>query len=342
MTRLAFILTLLFATPVWAEEISPGIFRTPDARFENLADYPFEPNYMTVQGLRVHYLDEGPRDGAPILLLHGEPTWSYLFRKMIPVLTAAGHRVIVPDLVGFGRSDKLASKDAYSYQFHIDTMTELVTRLDLQDATFFGQDWGGMVGLRVVAAQPDRFARVVVSNTGLPSASGIRAWLAYPFVKLLVWWHGPLTIKEFRANPSFPRWIAYSYYGNDLAVDQIMEAVGGITDEVVIRGYEAPYPDGRYKAGAQIFPYLIPSQLSENDAVWREVFEKWDKPFLVAFTDSDPVTSTTDAAEQFQNRVPGAVSVTIKGVGHFVQEEVGPELAALINDFIAGKPVEGF
>ncbi len=342
MTRFAIIAALLLAMPARAGEIAPGILRTPDARFDNLKGYPFKPNYMNIQGLRVHYLDEGPRDAAPVFLLHGEPTWSYLFRTMIPVLTAAGHRVIVPDMVGFGRSDKLASKDAYSYRFHIDVMSELVTRLDLREATFFGQDWGGLVGLRVVAALPDRFARVVVSNTGLVAASGLRAWLGYPLVKLRVWWEGPLTIEELRADRSFIRWIAYSYYGNDLAVGQIMQFIGGISDDEVIRAYEAPFPDGRYKAGAQIFPYLIPSQLSENETAWREVFEKWDKPFLVAFTDSDPVTSGTGIEQQFLDRVPNAVQAPIKGVGHFVQEEAGPGLAALINDFIAGRPVEGF
>eukprot|EP00439_Symbiodinium_sp_Y106_P089735 s1_g2271.t1 len=342
MARLILIVCLLLAPSAWADEVATGVLRTPDARFDGLAGYPFEPNYMTVEGLRIHYLDEGPRDGDPILLIHGQPTWSYLFRKMIPVLTAAGHRVIVPDMVGFGRSDKFMDKHAYSYQFHVDTMTELVQRLDLQNATFFGQDWGGLVGLRVVAEQPDRFARVMVSNTGLPSATGIRAIVGYPIVKLMTWWHGPLTIEEFREEPSFPRWIAYSYYGDDLAVDQIMEAVGGITDPDAITGYVAPFPDGSYKAGAQIFPYLIPSQLSENEDAWRNIFEKWEKPFLVAFTDSDPVTSATDFADQFETRVPGATRVVIKGIGHFVQEEVGPELAALMNDFIAGNDVEGF
>jgi haloalkane dehalogenase len=143
-------------TSVHAEEVAPGVLRTPDSRFENLEDYPYEPNYMEIQGLRVHYLDEGPRDAPPILLIHGEPTWSYLFRKMIPVFTAAGHRVIVPDLVGFGKSDKFVSEDRYSYQFHVDVMGELVNRLDLKEATFFGQDWGGLIGLRVVGADGGR------------------------------------------------------------------------------------------------------------------------------------------------------------------------------------------
>ena len=170
---LALVLQLTVAVCATADEIAPGIFRTPESRFENLADFPFHPNYLQIGDYRVHYLDEGPKGAAPVFLLHGEPTWSYLFRKMIPVLTAAGHRVIAPDMIGFGRSDKQADESLYSYTMQVDAMVELVQRLDLQRATFFGQDWGGLVGLRVVAAEQDRFDRIVVSNTGLPAASGI-------------------------------------------------------------------------------------------------------------------------------------------------------------------------
>ena len=172
-------IALSTAFSIKADEIAPGILRTPDARFEGLKDFPYQANYLQIGAYRIHYLDEGPADAAPIFLLHGEPTWSYLYRKMIPVLTAAGHRVVVPDLVGFGKSDKPVNEDDYSYQMQVDVMLELVTKRDLQEATFFGQDWGGLVGLRVVAAQPDRFARIVVSNTGLPSAEGINGWLGY-------------------------------------------------------------------------------------------------------------------------------------------------------------------
>ncbi len=168
---------------VEADEVSPGVLRTPDDRFENLQNYPFEPNYMEIDSLRIHYLDEGPKDADPIILFHGEPTWSYLFRKMIPVFTAAGHRVIVPDMVGFGKSDKFISKHDYSYKHHVDVMKELVIRLDLKATTHFGQDWGGLVGLRVVAELPDRFARVVVSNTGMVARGGLSAWFAQSFVK---------------------------------------------------------------------------------------------------------------------------------------------------------------
>ncbi|MEM9257691.1 MAG: haloalkane dehalogenase [Pseudomonadota bacterium] len=342
MLRWLVLTIVLHAGLAWSDEIRPGVLRTPESRFDNLKGYPFLPNYLEIDGLRVHYLDEGPPEGDPILLLHGEPTWSYLFRKMIPVLTAAGHRVIAPDMIGFGRSDKLANRDDYSYPFHIHTMVELVNRLNLRDATFFGQDWGGLVGLRVVSAVPDRFARVVVSNTGLPSASGITALLGEPIFKLLAWWEKPVTIDELLEDPSFARWVAYAYYGEDLSVAAVMKFLGNVEDPEVIQGYDAPYPDARYKAGAQVFPYLIPTQLTENQTAWEEVFEQWDKPFLIAFTDLDPVTSGTDMAEQFEQRVPGATRVVIGGVGHFVQEEAGAELAALINDFIAGRPVTGF
>ena len=157
---------LFLSFSLYGNEIKEGVLRTPDERFENLKDYPFKPNYMMIDGLRIHYLDEGPKDADPIFLLHGEPAWSYLFRKMIPVLTAQGHRVIVTDCVGFGKSDKFLSKYDYSYKHHVDVMKELVQRLDLKNATFFGQDWGGRVGLRVVGELPARFSHVVVSNTG--------------------------------------------------------------------------------------------------------------------------------------------------------------------------------
>lgn len=338
MKLLLLLLVTLMSSYGNAEEISAGVLRTPDAHFESLKDYPFEPNYMEVNGLRVHYLDEGPEDGAPILLIHGEPTWSYLFRKMIPVFTAAGHRVIAPDLIGFGKSDKLMYESDYSYRFHVDVMGELVSRLDLQEVTFFGQDWGGLIGLRVVGADPDRFARVVVSNTGMPAAGGIQGWIGYPLFKLMVWWQGEVTLEELRSEVTFPRWVAYSYHVEDLPVGELMGFMGA-GDEVV-RAYEAPFPDGRYKAAVQIMPYLVPSQLRENEKVWRDVYEQWDKPFLIAFTDSDPVTRGGEKV--FMDRVPNAINVTIKGAGHFVQEDAGPELAAMINDFIEGKDVSGF
>ncbi|MCZ6643040.1 MAG: haloalkane dehalogenase [Gammaproteobacteria bacterium] len=317
-----------------ANEIEPGIMRTPDQRFENLQDYPFEPNYLKIGKYRIHYLDEGPPSADPILLIHGEPTWSYLYRKMIPILTAAGHRVIVPDLVGFGKSDKPANQSDYSYQMQVDTMSELVSHLELTETTFFGQDWGGLIGLRVVAAAPDRFARIVVSNTGLPAAEGFQGWIGYPMFKLAVWWEGGMTLEELQSNVTFPRWVAYSHNIDDLPVHELMKFMGAQGDAAIIRAYTAPFPDVRYKAGAHIMPYLVPSQLRENEEAWK-VFEAWEKPFLCAFSDSDPISRGGERA--FLTRIPSAQNITIEGAGHFVQEDAGEELAGIINEFIAGR-----
>ena len=316
--------------------------------------WPFTPRFSTASGFRQHYVDEGPRDGEVIICLHGEPTWSYLFRKMIPVLTDAGHRVIVPDMIGFGKSDKFISKHDYSYKHHIDVMKELVIRLDLKEATHFGQDWGGLVGLRVVAELPDRFARVVVSNTGMVARDGFIGWLFERFVRIVVWWNGAVTFEELKAaqeealtieNPTplqgarmFSKWIAYSYYSEDMDVVGIIENFGRIdlTDEEE-RAYKAPYPTGEYKAGAHVWPYLIPTQLSENEEYWINVYEKWDKPFLVAFGSEERITIRMK--DDFVNRIPNPTVITVEGAGHFIQEEVGPELAVIINDFIDGKPL---
>ena len=339
---------------LFENEISPGILRTPDERFIDLENYPYEANYMMIDGLRIHYLDEGPKDADPIFLLHGEPTWSYLFRKMIPVLVNEGHRVIVPDCVGFGKSDKYISKYDYSYKHHVDVMKELIQRLDLQNATFFGQDWGGLVGLRVVAEIPDRFGNVVVSNTGFAAAEGIGAWFLETITKLVVWWNGPVTFEELSAaadealsagEPSastgismFRKWMAYSYYSENMNIIGIIEKFGGVDlTEGEEYAYEAPYPTGLFKAGAHVWPYLIPTQLPENEKLWKEVYEKWDKPFLVAFGENERITLRMK--DDFVNRIPNPTVITLGGAGHFVQEEVGPELAKIISEFIKGNPV---
>ena len=296
--------------------------RTPEERFADLPDYPFEPNYAEVRDgeggtLRVHYLDEGPSDAAPVLLVHGEPSWSYLYRHMVPVLVDAGHRVVVPDLVGFGRSDKPTRQTDYSYARHVAWLSELVfDHLDLRDATFFGQDWGGLLGLRLVAAEPDRFARVVIGNSGLPTG------------------HGP-------ASEAFLRWQRFS---QTTPVFPVGDLVGSAcTTELslaVVAAYDAPFPDDTFKAGARIFPSFVPTnpddpETAPNQAAWR-VLEAFQKPFLCAFSDSDPVTAGGDAP--FLAKVPGARGrqhPTIVGAGHFLQEDAGPELAAVIRDFIS-------
>jgi len=298
------------------------VLRTLDEQFAHLPEFPFAPHYATVTAadgteLRVHYLDEGPRDAAPVLLMHGEPSWSFLYRRVIPVLVAAGHRVIAPDLVGFGRSDKPADVGDYSYAAHVAWMSELVFAvLDLRDATFFGQDWGGLIGLRLVAAQPDRFARVVIGNTGLPTGDG-------------------------NLTEAFFAWQKFAAETPELPIGQIIN-FGTLTDLApeVIAAYDAPFPDDDSKAGARIFPKLVPStpddpERDANLAAWT-VLEQYTKPFLCAFSDGDPITGGGDA--EFRRRVPGAQGrehVTIAGGGHFLQEDCGPELGRVIAEFIA-------
>ena len=325
--------------------VAPGILRTPDERFQNIIDYPYSPNYLTIGDTRIHYLDEGPRDGEIIYLLHGEPAWSYLFRKLIPTLTQAGYRVIAPDMVGFGKSDKYISIDDYSHQMHVDKMTQLIVKLDLKNITAHVHDWGGLVGLRVVAEEPDRFSRIIASNTSLIAPGrgffkDLMSFISYPIFKLSIWFQGPATWEEFIGGDGFTGWIRYSRYTDNIDVGGIMQTLGNVSDSERV-GYEAPYPNATYKAGAQIFPYLIPSELRKNEKAYRDVFEKWNKPFLIANSDNDPVTGNNPRMVEMLKRIPSAEEILIRGPGHFLQEEAGPEYAQLIIDFINGNP-KGF
>ena len=294
------------------------VLRTPDERFAGLPDFPFEPHYVELaDGIRVHHLDEGPADAPPVLLLHGEPSWSYLYRKVVPVLVAAGHRCVVPDLVGFGRSDKPTPRAEYTYQRHVDWMREaLFDRLDLRGITFFGQDWGGLIGLRLVADAPDRFARVVVGNTGLPTG-------------------------DVPPNDAFKAWQTFSQTSPKFDIGRIVS--GGCATPLaaeVVAAYDAPFPDDAFKAGARRFPALVPTAPDDpahdaNTKAW-DVLRRFDKPFLCAFSDRDPITKGGQRA--FIGVVPGTSGqphTTIEGAGHFLQEDRGPELARVIADFIA-------
>jgi haloalkane dehalogenase len=290
--------------------------RTPDERFANLPGYNFDPRYMEINGLRMHYVDEGSFLGDTILLLHGEPSWSYLYRKMIPVFLTAGYRTIAPDLFGFGRSDKPVNKSDYSYQFHVDAITAFVKRLDLENLILFGQDWGGLIGLRVVAENSERFSRIVAANTFLPTGDNA------PSEAFLKWRDYSQAVPEFHAGGI------------------IKGAVVNPLSEEVIAAYDAPFPDESYKAGARAFPTLVPitpdNPASEANRKAWEVLRNWQKPFLTLFSDSDPVTRGGDKA--FQKLVPGTQNqphTTIVGAGHFLQEDKGEELAAIVVDFIS-------
>lgn len=299
--------------------------RTPDDRFLDLPGYDFAPHYHDIDdgdggSLRVHYLDEGPSDAAPVLLMHGEPSWCYLYRHMIAPLVAAGHRVVAPDLVGFGRSDKPTEQSDYTYARHVGWMRQLLfDRLDLRDITFFGQDWGGLIGLRLVAADPDRYARVAVGNTGMPTGHG-------------------------KPSDAFMAWQKFSQEADDFPVGNIVN--GGCATDLgpeVVAAYDAPFPDDSFKAGARILPSLVPTSpddpaSADNGAAW-EVLARFERPFLVAFSDKDPVTAGTEKV--FMAKVPGTegqAHTVIAGGGHFLQEDRGAELAQVLVDFISATP----
>lgn len=298
--------------------------RTPDTQFENLPDFDFAPNYLMVDDseggeLRVHYLDEGRKDADPILLLHGEPSWCYLYRKMIPILVAAGHRVIAPDLPGFGRSDKPAARTDYTYRRHVDWMQSVVDQLQLQNITLFCQDWGGLIGLRLVADNPDRFARVAAGNTMLPTGD-----------------HDP--------GEGFRKWQQFSQDTPEFHVGSIINS-GTVTElsQDVIDAYNAPFPDESFKEGARQFPILVPTTpddpaSADNRAAWG-ILSQWTKPFITLFSDSDPVTGGGDKI--MQKLIPGTQSqahTIITGGGHFLQEDQGESLAELLITFIADNP----
>lgn len=294
-----------------------AVLRTPDSAFDGLPGFSFEPHYTTVgNNLRVHYVEEGPSDGHVIVLLHGEPTWSYLYRDMIPVLADAGFRVIAPDLVGFGRSDKPRDRSAHTYAQHVAWMSELLfDRLHLDEVTLFAQDWGGLIGLRVVADHPERFARVVVANTGLPTGDQ------------------PL-------GNAFMNWLAMSQGVPVFDSGAIVQAgsVRNLPDDVVA-AYNAPFPDESYKAGPRAMPALVPIRpdqpgAAENRQAWQRL-RNFDRPFLTLFSDQDPITRGWDAA--FVDAVPGAQGqphAVIRGGGHFLQEDAAAELADRIIEFI--------
>ncbi len=313
------------------------VARTPDARFENLPDYNFEPHYIEALGYRLHYVDEGPRDGPVVLLMHGQPSWSYLYRHMIPLLVEAGYRVVAPDLVGFGKSDKPLKQSDYSYQMHIDVMTSFVSQLGLKDVTLFAQDWGGLIGLRIVPEAPDTYARVMIGNTGLPAAGGIAGWVGYPLFRLAVWREGKIErLGLGDENFSFVRWVAYSLTTSSFDMAALFQGatVRELSDEE-LAGYSAPFADETHFAGARAFPYLVPSQLRQNQRIMTEFWAKWDKPFMTAFSDKDPVTAGGDKI--WQRTVPGAKAqrhVTVEDGAHFFQEDKPEELVRLLISFI--------
>jgi haloalkane dehalogenase len=294
------------------------VYRTPETQFANLVNYPFAPHYLDINGLRMHYVDEGA--GDVVLMLHGEPSWSYLYRKMIPLFVAAGYRAVAPDLIGFGKSDKLAEKNAYSYQTHVDWMWEFVQSAELNNITVVCQDWGSLIGLRLVAGHPERFARVIVANGMLPTGD-----------------HG--------SNAAFQAWLTFSQTTPIFPVGKVIQ-MGTVTklSQEVIAAYNAPFPSEAYKAAARVFPKLVPVSADDpatipNRTAW-ELLKTFDKPFLTAFGDKDPIMRGSERI--FQKLVPGTKGqphTILADAGHFIQEDKGEELAQLSIDFMAANPL---
>ena len=297
------------------------VLRTPDDRFADLADFSYPPNYTEITDadgtvLRIHFVDAGPADAPPVLLMHGEPSWSYLYRHIIAALVARGHRVIAPDLIGFGRSDKPAAQDDYSYERHVAWMSAWLVAQRLNAITLFCQDWGGLIGLRLVAAFPDRFKQVVVANTGLPIGAG--------------------------SSPGFDQWLMFSQGVPVFPVGEIVNMGSARALSTAEKAaYDAPFPDETYKAGARRFPALVPTtpqhpSVEANKAAWK-VLGAFDKPYLTAFSDDDAVTKGGEKI--FQERVPGAKGqphVILHG-GHFLQEDCPSEISDLIDTFARHK-----
>jgi len=288
------------------------VFRTPDERFDGLSGFDFEPHYAEVDGLRLHYVDEG--SGDPILCFHGEPTWAYLYRKMLPPLTDAGYRVICPDYAGFGRSDKPTDRDWYSYDRHSELMSKLLEGLDLSDVTVVVQDWGGAIGLRWAVENAERVAALVIMNTGIFSG---------------------------RVSKGFMAWRDFATKNPDLPIGFVIQ--GATTTELpddVVAGYEAPFPNAESKAGTAAFPLLVPTSEDDPTAVHqREVvadaLSRWEKPVLLAFSDEDPVFPFPKAGERFIDLIPGVTEqVRIEGAAHFLQEDRGEQIAAEMVRFL--------
>ncbi|MHA1726769.1 MAG: haloalkane dehalogenase [Promethearchaeota archaeon] len=295
------------------------ILRTSEGRFENLPGYFFKPHYININGFRIHHVEEGPKKSEKILLMHGEPTWAYLYRHMIPILADKGFHIIAPDLIGFGRSDKPKNQTDHSYRKHVEWITKWLKAIDLKDITMFCQDWGSLIGLRVAIENKERFKRIILANGGLPTG-------------------------EQRMNDAFLKWREFSRSSPQFKIERIIQ--GGTVTKLskdALRGYAAPFPDESYMAGARILPSLVPISRAdpEHKANRRaiEEYKKWDIPFLTTFSDKDPITR---GGEKFwQENVLGARGqnhIIIKNAGHFLQEDKGPELAEVIIKFIENNP----
>lgn len=306
------------------------ILRTPESAFTNLQDYPYSANYMDIDGMRMHYIDEGKDNEKTIFLLHGQPSWSYLYRHMVPLFVEAGYRVVAPDLIGFGKSDKPVSSEAHSYGNHVRWMTSFVRQLGIKNASAFMQDWGGMIGLRVLAQEPEWLERLVVSNTALAEMSGLEKFMVPKVLKLMAALAGKPSVEKFANNINYGNWAGYFRHADQLEIGQILQT---LTTRQLSRSemlaYDAPFPTADYFAGPRKMPEIVASELDQVNADWKKL-KQWHKPVLTLFSDKDPFLADQGYDKKFQANFSGAKGqphITIENASHFLQEDQSQQLA---------------
>lgn len=306
------------------------LLKTPESRFKNLKDYPFKANYMDVGGVKMHYLDEGDKSNKTIFLFHGQPSWSYLYRHMIPQLITAGYRVIAPDLIGFGKSDKPAEKKNHTYTNHVEWMSTFIKKLGVTHAAAFMQDWGGMIGLRVLANNPNWLDRLVVANTALSEMSGLTRWMTPKMMRLIRLTSGKASLEDLDNKMNYANWAGYFTHVRNLEIGKVMQLLTTkhMTSQEM-QAYDAPFPDDRFYAGPRTMPEIVVSDLEAAYDDWQKL-KKWQQPVLTLFSDGDPFLAGRGYDKMFQNNFPGARNqphITVGNASHFLQEDQSNELS---------------
>ncbi|MGF1750150.1 MULTISPECIES: haloalkane dehalogenase [Vibrio] len=310
-------------------KIKAHTIRTPDNRFDGLIDYPFSSHYLDVDGMRMHYLDEGSEHAKTIFLFHGQPSWSYLYRHMIPLLVNEGYRVIAPDLIGFGKSDKPTQASAHTYAHHVQWMTSFVRQINIQNAAAFFQDWGGMIGLRVLAQEPLWLSRLILSNTALAEMNGLEKFMVPKVLKILASVAGKADLAALNRKISYGNWASYFRHADTLKIGEIIQAlsVKNLSD-LEKQAYDAPFPNADHYAAPRKMPQIVASDLNQVNADWDKL-KTWNQPVLTLFSDQDPFLADKGYDVKFQDNFTGAQHQphsTIKNASHFLQEDEPAQL----------------
>lgn len=310
---------------------------TPDNRFSTLKDYPFQPHYIKIDGMNMHYVDEGKHNENTIFLFHGQPSWSYLYRHMIPQLVTAGYRVIAPDLIGFGKSDKPIHTKDHTYSNHVRWVSQFVQKMGIKNATAFMQDWGGMIGLRVLADNPYWLDQLIVANTALAEVKGIAKFIFPKVMKIIAGTSGKPSVEKFKAKMNFGNWAGYFSRSETLEIGKIMQVLTtkNLTPEEMY-AYDAPFPNEQFYAGPRTMPQIIASDLNEVNEAWEKL-RKWNKPVLTLFSDKDPFLADRGYDKKFQENFKGAKDqphLTITNASHFLQEDQADMLVKNVTNWI--------